>query len=95
MKLKPLEDHVVIKMLEVEKKTKSGIILSVGARETNDMAEIIAVGPGKYIDGKYAGMMIEPGQTVIVSKYAGAHIKINGKDLIIVRQQDILTIVED
>ena len=94
MKLKPLCDRVVIKQLEAEEKTKSGIVLPSGSKEKPQEAEVIAVGPGGVVDGKEIKMEVKPGDKVIYSKYAGTEIKIDGKELIIVRQHDILAIVE-
>lgn len=92
--IKPLQDRVVIKMVENEETTKSGIILSSGAKEKPQVAEIIEVGPGGEIDGKPVKMYVKKGDKVIVSKYAGTEVKIDGEDYIIVKQDDILAIVE-
>ena len=92
--IKPLQDRVVIKMVENEETTKSGIILSSGAKEKPQIAEIIEVGPGGEIDGKPIKMYVKKGDRVIVSKYAGKEVKIDGEDYIIVKQDDILAIVE-
>ena len=92
--IKPLQDRVVIKMVENEETTKSGIILSSGAKEKPQIAEIIEVGPGGEIDGKTVKMHVKKGDRVIVSKYAGTEIKVDGEDYIIVKQDDILAIVE-
>ena len=92
--IKPLQDRVVIKMVENEETTKSGIILSSGAKEKPQIAEIIEVGPGGEIDGKPIKMYAKKGDRVIVSKYAGTEVKIDGEDYIIVKQDDILAIVE-
>ena len=94
MNVKPLGDRVVIKNVEVEETTKSGIVLPGAAKEKPQMAEIVAVGPGGLVDGKEVTMHVEVGQKVIYSKYAGTEVKIDGKELIIVRQSDILAIVE-
>ena len=92
--LKPLQDRVVIKMIEGEETTKSGIILSSGAKEKPQIAEILEVGPGGTVDGKEVKMEVKKGDKVIVSKYAGTEVKYEGEDLLIVKQSDILAIVE-
>ena len=92
--LKPLSDRVVIKMLESEETTKSGIILSSGSQEKPQIAEVIAVGPGKVEDGKIIEMNIKVGDKVITSKYSGTEIKYEGTEYIIIKQSDILAIVE-
>lgn len=92
--IKPLQDRVVLKMIENEETTKSGIILSSGAKEKPQVAEIIEVGPGGEIDGKPVKMYVKKGDKVIVSKYAGTEVKIDGEKYIIVKQDDILAIVE-
>ena len=92
--IKPLLDRVVIKMIEGEETTKSGIILSASAKEKPQIAEVIAVGPGVKIDGKEIEMYLKKGDKVIVSKYAGTEVKYEGEDLIIVKQDDVLAIVE-
>jgi len=94
MKLKPLCDRVVIKQLEAEEKTKSGIILSGSAKEKPQQAEVVAVGPGGVVDGKEIKMEVKPGDKVVYSKYAGTEIKLSEEEFIIVRQSDILAIVE-
>ena len=94
MTVKPLGDRVVIKNCEVEETTKSGLILAGTAKEKPQMAMVIAVGPGGNVDGKEITMHVQPGQKVIYSKYAGTEVKIDGEELIIVRQSDILAIVE-
>ena len=94
MKLKPLADRVVIKMVEAEETTKSGIILTGAAKEKPEVAEIIAVGPGGVIDGKEVVMTVKPGDKVIIGKYAGTEVKIDGEEYTIVRQTDILATVE-
>ena len=90
MTVKPLGDRVVIKNVEAEETTKSGLILTSAAKEKPQMAEVLAVGPGGNVDGKEIVMQVEVGQKVIYSKYAGTEVKIDGKELIIVRQSDIL-----
>ena len=92
--IKPLLDRVVIKMIESEETTKSGIILSASAKEKPQIAEVIAVGPGGKVDGKEIEMYLKKGDKVIVSKYAGTEVKYEGEDLIIVKQEDVLAIVE-
>ena len=92
--IKPLQDRVVLKMIENEETTKSGIILSSGAKEKPQVAEIIEVGPGGEIDGKPVKMYVKKGDKVRVSKYAGTEVKIDGEEYIIVKQDDILAIVE-
>ena len=94
MTLKPLADRVVIKMVETEEKTKSGIILTGSAKEKPQVAEIIAVGPGGLVDGKDIVMYVKPGDKVITSKYAGTEVKLDGEEYSIGRQNDILAIVE-
>lgn len=92
--IKPLADRVLIKMIENEETTKSGIILTAAAKEKPLMAEVLAVGPGGLVDGKEVKMEIKVGDKVIVSKYAGTEIKYDGQELVIVKQNDILAIVE-
>ena len=94
MKLVPLGDRVVLKQLEAEEKTKSGIILPGQAQEKPQQAEVIAVGPGGVVDGKEVTMQVKEGQKVIYSKYAGTEVKLDGNEYIIVRQSDILAVVE-
>ena len=94
MKIKPLGDRVVIKNLEAEETTRGGIILTNAAKEKPVMAEVLAVGPGGNVDGKVITMQVKEGQKVIYSKYAGTEVKVDGEELIIVRQNDILAIVE-
>ena len=94
MKLKPLADRVIIKMVEAEETTKGGIILTGSAKEKPDVAEVLAVGPGGLVDGKDVVMNIQVGDRVITSKYSGTQVKIDGEELTIVRQSDILAVVE-
>ena len=94
MKIKPLGDRVVIKNLEAEETTKGGIILTNSAKEKPVMAEVLAVGPGGNVDGKEITMNVTVGQKVIYSKYAGTEVKLDGEEYIIVRQSDILAVVE-
>ncbi len=92
--LKPLSDRVVIKMIESEETTKSGIILSGNAQEKPQIAEVLEVGPGKEVDGKLGKMLVKKGDKVVVNKFAGTEIKYEGQELIIVKQDDILAIAE-
>ncbi len=94
MKLKPLADRVVIKSLESEETTKSGIVLPGSAKEKPQMAEVLAVGPGGTVDGKEVSMYVKVGDRVIYSKYAGTEVKLDGTEYIVVRQNDILAVVE-
>ena len=94
MKLKPLADRVIIKMVEAEETTKSGIILTGAAKEKPEMAEVIEVGPGGMVDGKEIVMTVKKGDKVITSKYAGTEVKLDGEEYTIVRQGDILAVVE-
>lgn len=94
MKLKPLADRVVIKSAETEEVVKGGIILPGSAKEKPQMAEVIAVGPGGVVDGKEINMYVKVGDKVIYSKYAGTEVKLDDKEYIIVRQNDILAVVE-
>lgn len=92
--IKPLQDRVLIKMVESEETTKSGIILSNSSKEKPQIAEVLEVGPGGEVDGKKVEMIVKPGDKVIASKYSGTEIKYEGEELIIVKQSDILAIVE-
>ena len=94
MTIKPLADRVVIKAVEAEETTKSGIILAGAAKEKPQVAEIVAVGPGGLVDGKEVVMTVKVGDKVITSKYAGTEVKCDGVEYNIVRQSDILAIVE-
>ena len=94
MKLKPLADRVVTKSVETEEVPKGGIILPGRAKEKPQMAEVIAVGPGGLVDGKEVKMYVSVGDKVIYSKYAGNEVKLDGTEYIIVRQSDVLAIVE-
>ena len=94
MKLKPLSDRVVIKMVEAEETTAGGIILAGSAKEKPQGAEVLAVGPGGVVDGKEVVMQVKVGDKVITSKYSGTEVKIDGEELIIVRQGDILAVVD-
>ena len=94
MTIKPLGDRVVIKNVEAEETTKSGLLLSTSAKEMPQMAVVLAVGPGGNVDGKEVTMHVSVGQKVIYSKYAGTECKLEGEEYIIVRQSDILAVVE-
>ena len=94
MKIRPLADRVVIQMLEAEEKTKSGIILTGTAKEKPQIAEVVEVGPGGVVDGKEIKMEVEKGNKVLFSKYAGTEVKVEGEEYIILRQSDILAVVE-
>ena len=94
MNIKPLGDRVVIKMLENEESTKSGIVLPSSAKEKPQMAEVLAVGPGGMVDGKEVTMEVKVGEKIIYSKYAGTEVKLDGNEYIIVRQSDILAVVK-
>ncbi len=94
MKIKPLGDRVVIKMLETEETTKSGIVLPGSAKEKPQVAEVIAVGPGTVVDGKEVKMEVKVGDKVLISKYAGTEVKLDGQEYTILRQSDILAVVE-
>ena len=95
MTLKPLSDRVIVKLLEAEETTKGGIILAAAAKEKPQIAQIVAVGPGGLVDGKEVEMTVSVGQKVITSKYSGTEVKCDGEEYTIVRQSDILAIVED
>ena len=95
MIIKPLADRVVIKMLESEESTKSGILLAGTAKEKPQMAEVLAVGPGGVVDGKEVKMELAVGDKVIMSKYAGTEVKFDGQAYIILRQSEILAKVEE
>ncbi len=94
MKLVPLGDRVVLKQCEAEETTKSGIILAGSAQEKPQEAKVVAVGPGGMVDGKEVTMQVKEGDKVIYSKYAGNEVKVDGEEYIIVKQNDILAIVE-
>ena len=95
MTLKPLADRVVIKRLEAEETTKGGIILTAAAKEKPDLSVVVAVGPGGMVDGKEVKMILKPGDKVITSKDMGTEVKIDGEQLTIVKQSDVVAIVED
>ena len=94
MKLVPLGDKIVLKQLEAEETTKSGIVLPGQAKEKPQEAEVIAVGPGGMVDGKEVTMLVSEGDKVIYSKYAGTTVELDGEEYIIVRQNDVLAIVK-
>lgn len=94
MKLRPLGDRVVIKKVEAEETTKSGIVLPGSAKEKPQVAEVIAVGPGGFVDGKEVKMEVKVGDKVIFSKYSGNEVKMDGEEYTILRQDDLLAIVE-
>ncbi len=95
MTIKPLADRVVIKMLEAEETTKSGIILTSSAKEKPEIAEVVAVGPGGMVDGNEVTMQIAVGERVLISKYSGTQVKVDGEEYTIVKQGDILATVVD
>ncbi len=94
MTLKPLSDRVILKAMEAEETTKGGIILTSSAKEKPEMAEVVAVGPGGMVDGKEVVMTVKVGDKVLTSKYSGTEVKVDGEEYTIVRQGDILAIVE-
>ena len=94
MTIKPLSDRVLIKMQQAEETTKSGIVLASAAQEKPQIAVVLAVGPGGMVDGKQVDMIVKAGDKVITSKYSGTEVKVDGEEYTIVRQSDILAIVE-
>ena len=94
MKLKPLSDRVILKMVEAEETTKSGIILAGNAKEKPVVAEVVEVGPGGMVDGNQVDMYLKKGDKVLISKYAGTEVKLDGEEFTILRQSDVLAIVE-
>ena len=94
MKLKPLADRVILKQFKAEEKTKSGLILAASAQEKPEMFEVVEVGPGGMVDGNEVKMTVAAGDRVIVGKYSGTTVKVDGEEYSIVRQGDILTVVE-
>ena len=94
MKIKPLADRVVIKMTAAEETTKSGIILTGSAKEKPQVFEVVAVGPGGIVDGNEVKMYVKTGDKVLTSKYSGTDVKVDGEEYTIIRQEDILAIVE-
>lgn len=95
MNIKPLFDKVVVESIDSEEKTKSGFILPSASQEKQQMAKIVAVGPGGVVDGKDIVMQVKVGDTVIYSKYAGTEVKVDGKEFTVIRQSDILAIIEE
>ena len=95
MKLKPLADRVVIKQVAAEEKTKGGIILTSAAQEKPEIYEVIVVGPGGVVDGKEVTMEVKAGQKVLAGQFAGTKVKLEGEEYIIVRQDEILAVVEE
>ena len=95
MKLIPLSDRMIVKQVDAEETTKSGIILTSSAQEKPQIFEVIAVGPGGLVDGNEVEMTVEPGDKVITGKYSGTQVKVDGVEYTIVRQNDILAVVED
>lgn len=93
MAIKPLADHVVLKSVEAEETTKSGIVLTAAAQEKPQISEVVAVGPGGKVDGNEVKMYVKVGEKVITSKYSGTEVKIDGKVYSIVRQSEILAII--
>ena len=94
MKIRPLADRVVIKNVEAEETTKSGIILTGSAKENPHVCEVVAVGPGGLVDGNQVEMTVKVGDRVLIAKYAGTEVKVDGDECTIVRQSDILAVVE-
>ena len=94
MKLTPLADRVILKMVEAEETTKSGIILTASAQEKPSVAEVISVGPGGMVDGHDVVMTVKVGDKVITSQYSGTEVKVGDDEFVVVRQSDILAIVE-
>ena len=95
MNLKPLGDRVVVKSVETEKTTKSGIVLTSASQEKPQIAEVVAVGPGGMVDGKEVKMTVKVGDKVICSKYSGTEVKVDGEEYTIVKNSEILAVVED
>ena len=94
MKIKPLADRVVVKMTEAEEKTQSGIILASSAKEKPQIAEVLAVGPGGLVDGKEVKMQVKVGDKVVYSKYAGTEVELDGDKFLIVKQSEILAVIQ-
>ena len=95
MTIKPLADRVVIKLVDVEEKTRSGLILTAASQEKPQVAEVVAVGPGGIVDGNEVVMTVKVGDKVLTSKYSGTEVKCDGEEFIIVKQSDILAVVVD
>ena len=94
MTIKTLSDRVVVRMTEAEETTKSGIILTGSAKEKPQVFEVVAVGPGGVVDGNKVEMYVKPGDKVLTSKYSGTEVKVDGNEYTILRQEDILAVVE-
>ena len=94
MKLKPLADRVILKQFKAEEKTKSGLILAASAQEKPEVYEVVEVGPGGMVDGNEVKMIVKPGENVLVGKYSGSKVKIEDEEYTIVRQSDILAVIE-
>lgn len=94
MKLIPMADRVVLKMMEAEETTKSGILLASSAKEKPTIAEVVAVGPGGLVDGKEVKMTLKSGDRIIIDKYAGSNVTVDGEEYVIVREKDVLAIVQ-
>ncbi len=94
MKIKPLFDQVVVKMIESDETTKSGIVLPSSAKEKTQIAEVLAVGPGGLVDGKETVMQVKKGEKVIIRKYAGTEVKVDNDEVTIVSQKEILAVLE-
>lgn len=95
MSIKPLADRVVLRFVEAEETTKSGIILAAAAKEKPQVAEVVAVGPGGNVEGKEIAMYVKVGDKVLITRYGGTEVKLDGIEYTIVRQNDILAVVED
>lgn len=95
MKIKPLFDRIVIKQVEFEEKTQSGIVLLAKDQEKPQLAEVLAVGPGGIIDGNEVEMKVKVGDKILYSKYAGSEFKVDGEEITIIRQSDVLAVVEE
>ena len=95
MNIKPLSDRVVVKLVEAEEKTKTGILLTAAAQEKPQVAEVVAVGPGGNVDGKEITMQVKVGDKVLCSQYSGSDFKLDGKEFTIIKQSDILAVLED
>ena len=94
MNVKPLGDRVVIKMVDYEEKTKGGLFITANAQDKPEIAEVIAVGPGGIVDGKEVKMELKVGDRVLISKYAGTEVKLDGTEYTILRQSDVLAIID-
>ena len=94
MKLKPLADRVILKQFKAEEKTKSGLILAASAQEKPEMFEVVEVGPGGMVEGNQVDMIVKAGQQVLVGKYSGSKVKLDDEEYTIVRQSDILAVIE-